>query len=138
MAFVVDAAKAVAVAIVPPKPGASDEAIYRWRLAIAGGVLFLSGSVTTHIALACGFLPAFFPGFARAGEVSDIKQTLVAMRADTLRGQIVEAVKDQCAAKDQKNFAAERAATDRKYGRIDEYRKVTGHDPDVPQCWEVP
>lgn len=138
MSLTVDIARATIGILIPPKTDASPEKVYHWRLAVAGGVMFLSGSLATHIALACGFLPTVFSGFAAAGDVTDVKNAILAMRADTLRGQIMETVKDQCNAHEQKNYTAERAATDRKYGRIDEYRKVTGRNPDVPQCWELP
>jgi hypothetical protein len=66
---------------------AEDVVAWRWFMAITTGVIGMG--LATHIALACGFIPSIYPGFASAADTQEIRQQLVQARAVDLEGRIL-------------------------------------------------
>lgn len=92
--------KAVAGAknLVPPKEGATDRHVRRWRLWIAGATFLNALGLSAHIALACGFAAPFYYGFAQADQVQRIQEDLAKRRITELMAQMLDAKQKQCAA----------------------------------------
>lgn len=92
--------KAVAGAknLVPPKEGATDQHVRRWRLWIAGATFLNALGLSVHIALACGFAAPFYPGFAQADQVQRMQEDLTKRRITELMTQMLDAKQKQCTA----------------------------------------
>lgn len=61
--------------LIPPKTN-DLEAQQRWRWVVFATLVSLGASLLLHIALACGMLPAIYPGFALESETKNITQKL--------------------------------------------------------------
>src|SRR4051812_30008198 len=95
----------VAAKLIPPHDADPDK-IYRWRVYTAGTVILMAAAIGTHIALACGFLPAFFPGFASAADMQTMAVQQRVMRAEILGDAIYTMQKDQCLSRSTGNLQA--------------------------------
>lgn len=100
-----DEVREFAARLKPPPSDADPTTVmaWRWFVAIVTGVNTLS--IATHILLACGFVPAVYPGFAKATEttsitaqVASIKDDLKASRVKALPALLLDAKQKQCAA----------------------------------------
>lgn len=124
----------LAVNLIPPHDG-DPEKIYRWRVILAGMVILMAGSIGSHIALACGFLPALFPGFASAEEVNNLAQQQIAMRVESLEDTLYNMRKDQCVAQSTGNLQAAQTQDQRIRDKLASYWKVTGGQRyELPPC----
>lgn len=120
-----DFANKVACALRPPPD--PNPAVVRWRWAVAllyGGFFVGLGS---HIALACGWMPLLFSGFASAAAVKE-NNTLV------LENMIYELRRDYCVAEDQDNLPAMQNLTLRIYDMQIRYVRTTGENYPLPDC----
>jgi hypothetical protein len=134
--------------LIPPRDDSDPEAVYRWRVKIAFSI-FLGGIVmTTHIALACGWLLFLFPGFASAGDLGELRRDLTVaqqqlseeardFRVELLDREIRGVRRDQCLAQQSGNQAALNYATDQLQGMIVLYRRLARSEYRLPQCDEL-
>lgn len=105
---IIEKAASAAKNLIPPKDGATDVHVRRWRLWIAGATFLNAAGLSIHIALACGFAAPFYPGFAQATDVGgvraemlEVKTDLRAKRIRDLGGLLLDAKQKQCAATGQ-------------------------------------
>lgn len=118
-------------ALRPPARGAdTDEMVaWHWRVAvITGGCLV---ALAFHIALACGFLTALHPGFAKASDLYALQQEWRESREAELEAKILDAKEKQCMANDG---ALRRLYTDSLQKLMVSYEKVSRRKYPVPDC----
>lgn len=124
----------VVVNLIPPHD-ADPEKIYRWRVFTAGTVIVMAAGIVTHIALACGFIPALFPGFASAADLKTLAQQQQAMRVESLGDSLYDMKKDQCIAENAGNLQAAETQDQRIREKRDAYRDISGgREYDLPPC----
>lgn len=75
-------ALAAAKNLIPPAEGASDIHVKRWRIWIAAATFLNALGLSAHIALACGFASPFYPGFAQANQLEDVRQDMATVKGD--------------------------------------------------------
>lgn len=122
------------LSLIPPHDG-DPEKIYRWRVLLAGTVIVMAGTFGTHIALAWGFMPAFFPGFASASEVRDVVKQQSAMRVESLGDALYNMQKDQCIARHTGNLQAAQTQDQRIREKRAAYRDISGgQNYELPPC----
>lgn len=93
---VIEKAVAGAKNLIPPAEGASETHVKRWRMWIAAATFLNALGLSAHIALACGFAAPFYPGFAQAGELKDLKDSLETRRVRELNTLLLDAKAKQC------------------------------------------
>lgn len=124
----------LAVNLIPPHD-ADPEKIYRWRVITAGVVIIMAAGTSFHIALACGFLPALFPGFASASDVQNITHQQIVMRVESLGDALYNLRKDQCISQQAGNLQAAQTQDQRIREKRAVYRDVSGgRDYELPPC----
>lgn len=120
--------------LIPPHDG-DPEKIYRWRVFLAGTVIAMAVGISVHIALACGFIPVLFSGFASASDLASLTQQQQTMRAEIVGDALYNLKKDQCMAQNAGNLQAAQSQDQRIREKRDIYRRITnGHDYDLPPC----
>lgn len=120
--------------LIPPHD-ADPEKLYRYRVIISGTVIAMAAGLTTHIALACGFIPSLFSGFASANDVANLASQQQEMRLESLGDAIYNIRKDQCAAQSAGNLQAAQGQDQRIREKREMYRKLAkGQDYDLPSC----
>lgn len=114
----------------PPKAQAHEQHIQKWRwtIAITTGVSTLA--LAFHIALACGFLGMFHPGFASAADVEQIRYERKVERQTDLEQKILETRKEQCGATGQ----LKSLYTSNLQKMLTEYERLAGSAYPVPDC----
>lgn len=124
--------KAVALGLKPPKRqstyGSDDHRAWMWSVSVILGAIVMSLSV--HIVLACGLLPAVFPGFVNAADFARVQQERAAEREANLEAQILQVIEKQCLSRG----AARTSYTQALQKLRVEYIKVTGRDYPLPSC----
>jgi hypothetical protein len=129
-----DKATDIALALIPPHDS-DPERIYRWRLTLAGVVVLMAGTISAHIALACGFLPVFFPGFANASDVQALNVQQTAMRQESLESALYNMQRDKCLALSGGNMQAALVQDQRIREKMAVYRQIShGQNYDLPPC----
>lgn len=124
----------VAGNLIPPHD-ADPEKIYRWRVYAAGTVIAMAAGITAHIALACGFVPVLFSGFANAADMQIMTMQQNVMRAEILGDTLYNMQKDQCIARASGNLAAAQTQDQRIREKRAAYREIMkGHDYEMPSC----
>ncbi|HEY4355967.1 MAG TPA: hypothetical protein VGN16_09485 [Acidobacteriaceae bacterium] len=124
----------IAANLIPPHD-ADAEKIWRWRVYLIGVVFAMAATIGTHIALACGFLPAIFPGFASAAEVTNISQQQQVMRVESLEDTLYTMKKDQCIAQSTGNLQAAQTQDQRIRDKLVAYKQVSGGQRyELPPC----
>lgn len=124
----------VATNLIPPHD-ADPEKIYRWRVYAAGAVILMATGLATHIALACGFIPALFPGFASAADMQTMASQQRVMRAEILDDTLYTMQRDQCLARASGNYQAAQAQDQRIREKRAAYRDIMdGRDYELPPC----
>jgi hypothetical protein len=120
--------------LIPPHDG-DPESIYRWRVYLAGTVILMAAGMITHIALACGFIPSLFSGFASASDVASLASQQQEMRVESLGDALYNMRKDQCVTQSAGNLQAAQGQDQRIREKRDLYRRLTkGQDYDLPSC----
>lgn len=120
--------------LIPPHDADPDK-IYRWRVYAAGTVILMALSLGTHIALACGFIPVLFPGFASAADMQTMAMQQRVMRAEILGDTLYNMQKDQCFARASGNLAAAQTQDQRIREKRAAYRAIThGDEYELPPC----
>jgi hypothetical protein len=120
--------------LIPPHDG-DPEKIYRWRVFLAGTVITVAAAVGVHIALACGFLPVLFSGFASASDVASLSRQQEDMRVEIVGDSIYNMRKDQCVSQSAGNLQAAQSQDQRIREKRDLYRQLTrGREYDLPPC----
>lgn len=89
---------AILMSINPPGPNATEEHKRRWRVNVSATLGVLVMTVGGSIALALGFFPAFFPGFASAADVASVNETLRQVRVAQLESELFDAHVKACQA----------------------------------------
>lgn len=94
--------------------------------------------VALHIALVCGFITMFFPGFVKADTYNDLQKTIQhtqqevsQLRADDIGTAIFNARERQC-----KTPANKGAYTLEMVRLMDLYFKLSGHTYNLRDCSE--
>ena len=102
---IIEKAATAAKNLIPPKDGATDVHVRRWRLWIAGATFLNAAGLSIHIALACGFASPFYSGFAQASDfkgvqadMMEVKTELRVKRINELGGLLLDAKQKQCSA----------------------------------------
>jgi hypothetical protein len=98
MMEIIEKAASAAKNLIPPKDGATDVHVRRWRLWIAGATFLNAAGLSIHIALACGFASPFYSGFAQASDMQALKDDQAKRRVTELMGQMLDAKQKQCSA----------------------------------------
>jgi hypothetical protein len=120
--------------LIPPHDG-DPEKIYRWRVFLAGTVIAMAAGLGTHIALACGFIPSLFSGFASASDVASLASQQQQMRVESVGDTLYNLKKDQCIAQNSGNLQAAQGQDQRIREKRDLYRILTrGREFDLPSC----
>lgn len=83
--------------LIPPID-ADPEHQYRWRLTMAVLMVITPVTLGLHIALACGYLKPFYPGFASAAAVDQANATLSTVLSNQDETKIITARTNQCKA----------------------------------------
>ena len=120
-------------AIIPPHD-ANSEKVFWWRLTLAGTVIAMAGMTTLHVALACGFLPAFFPGFANAADVRQMANEAREGRIESLDSDIYQKTKDWCVQLSNGNLGAAQALDLLIREKKMAYFKLSGQQYPQPPC----
>lgn len=124
----------LATNLIPPHDG-DPEKIYRWRVILAGTVIAMTAGLSAHIALACGFLPVLFPGFASASDMQTMAVQQRVMRAEILGDMLYNMQKDQCIARATGNLQAAQTQDQRIREKRAAYRDITqGQNYELPPC----
>lgn len=124
----------LAAKLIPPHDG-DPETIYRWRVYLAGTVIAMAVGMVAHIALACGFVPVLFSGFASASDVASLANQQQVMRVESLGDALYNMKRDQCIAQNAGNLQAAQSQDQRIREKRDIYRKLNkGQDYDLPPC----
>jgi hypothetical protein len=94
-------------------------------------------ALAIHIALACGMFSSVYPGFAQAGEmqkveqsVTDLSNELKAQRVGIIEASILDTKQKQCSASPE----VRRLYTESLQKLLIEYRNITKNDYPVPGC----
>jgi len=95
---VIEKAASAAKNLIPPKDGATDVHVRRWRLWIAGATFLNAAGLSIHIALACGFAAPFYSGFAQADQVESMKTDMAKRRLTELMSLMLDTKQKQCTA----------------------------------------
>lgn len=93
----------------------------RWRTNIAGFITLLCYAFLVSVTWSIGFVPYFGGGFARAQEVRDVKAELVARKIEEIETVLCMEQPSQQLMEYRRRLR-------------DEYRELTGREPDVPPC----
>jgi hypothetical protein len=137
MSLVVDAIKALGGGLVPPTD-ATEEHVFRYRLAVSASITFGGIIVAGHIAWACGFLSFIgMSGFAMADDVKLDEHRIVLLQKVQLEKNIRDLKREQCTAIIQKNQAALSSVTTDLASMKEAYREAINREPDVPHCNEL-
>jgi len=85
--------------LIPPKPH-DIHALLRWQWAIAASVIGLSAALLVHVALACGFVPSVFAGFASSEQMTKIESEISMITVLNLSQEMREDQMERCKTKD--------------------------------------
>lgn len=116
--------------LTPPKPDADPERIQQWRWFVALVTGVLAVGLTTHIAIACGFLPAIHPGFALASEVQNIRHERLLERETDLEAKLLEVRMKQC----ESEGVVRQLHTATLQKMLIEYKRLTDGEYPLPAC----
>lgn len=107
----------------PPSLHATPKEVHawQWKVFIVIGVLIVS--LAGHIAIACGYIAAVYPGFARADTVMEIQ-------VSSLEAQILDTRKSQCSSQGQANLLYTAAIQK----LLIKYTDVTSRSYPLPPC----
>ncbi len=87
-------------------------------------------ALAAHIALACGLITAVHPGFAKAGDIEDIRKERQIERQTDLELKILEVREKQCSS----NGQVRTLHTFSLQKMLVEYQKLAGSAYPVPSC----
>lgn len=119
----------------PPASGATAAQVQAWRWFVAS----ISGATTLalilHIAIACGYLTAVHPGFAKASDLQEIRDERRNERVTDLEAKILEAREKQCSLMAREQPPQLKALyTANLQKMLVEYLKLTGTAYPLPAC----
>jgi hypothetical protein len=121
-----------------PMPDASEsKQIFRWRQVVSLAILLLGASLVVGDALAWGFVPVLYGGFAQQTLVQTMTTSLTEVRASQVERTIIEARERQCYAQRESNMDALQFATEKLNDSLDAYKRAVGHAFRVPECNEL-
>ena len=86
--------------LVPPKTNDLEEQ-QRWRWVVFVGLTSTFLGLSVHIALACGWLPSIYAGFALASETKSIQQRVDVIATLALEREMRSKALELCQEKDQ-------------------------------------
>lgn len=96
-----DAATDAVKALIPPRTNDLD-AQQRWRWFVFAGIIGLALSLGIHIALACGYIPMFFAGFASSQDTKNIQTRVDVIASISLEREMRFKAGELCLTKDPK------------------------------------
>ena len=122
----------VAVKLVPPSDGATDRHVRAWRVYMAVMTSLTALGLSFHIALACGLLAPWYPGFASAAEVHALQEAAKQDRVTRLQVEILDLRQKQCRA--EAGSEIKRLLTIPLQDNLQTYKTLTGVDYPLPAC----
>lgn len=120
----------VAKGLVPPKTNDLEEQ-QRWRWVVFGSIVSLAGSFALHIALACGWIPTVYPGFASAVETQGLQSRLDLIATLNLEHEIRSKTAELC---NEKNRDRRIEINDEIAKLQREYLEIAKHWYPSPRC----
>lgn len=122
-------------ALIPPS-GADEKAIARWRIIVAGALIFLIVAQFGTTMFAMGRIP-YFSGYASIQQVENLNGILREFRITQLEEQIVRLRTRQCNALRARNQVAVEAVGDQLRTYLTAYRNLTTFQYPLPSCTEL-
>lgn len=86
--------------LIPPKTNDLEEQ-QRWRWVVFIGLIGVGSGLCLHIALACGWLPSFYSGFALASETQSIQRRVDVIATLALEREMRTKMLELCREKEQ-------------------------------------
>jgi hypothetical protein len=86
--------------LIPPKASDQDSQ-QRWRWVVFIGLVGLFAGLTAHIALACGWMPSVYSGFALSQDTKAIQQRVDVIATLALEREIRSKVLELCQERNQ-------------------------------------
>lgn len=131
-----DVARSGLKRLTPPTGPDDGPEFVAWRYFVAGSIVVLYGGLATHIALACGFMTALFPGFAKADGQSKLQSQVTELRLEGIETKLWDLRIRQCEAWSKQKptiaFTEKIRETQRKYAEL-----TNGHLYELPDCREL-
>lgn len=128
---------AIFLGLLPPREGHGSQ-VYRWRVTVAVMVMANAFAISGFSALAFGMVPMFFHGFAKADDVTTVKQQFSVIQTNQLDAKILDTRTRQCRAILGKNESALQFATERLQAELNDYQTLTGgRRYRLPGCEEL-
>lgn len=110
--------------LIPPKTNDLEEQ-QRWRWVVFVSIIGLTSSLLLHIALACGYIPALYAGFASATATEDIQRRVDVIATLSLQHEIRSKAIELCIEKSQ----------DKRNELNDDISKLQKEYHDIAQTW---
>jgi hypothetical protein len=126
----------VCAGLVPPH-GTEGNDVYRWRVTVAVMIMANSFGIIGLSAVAFGFAPVLFHGFASADAVHSVREQFAQIQTNQLDAKIMDTRTRQCRAIVTKNETALQFATERLQAELNEYMALTNKRYRLPECSEV-
>lgn len=120
-----------------PGPDGSPDHVQKWRNAVGISLVVLAAVFTAHLALACGWFPAVYGGFAKADDLSTLKDTVNEIRVYQVEAGLFTVRREQCAAVAGDNLQARAFYSEKLTGLQRQYWSLVGHDYPLPACGEL-
>lgn len=109
--------------------------VRRWRWMVFYSITGISSALIMHIALVCGYLPMFFPGFALASDQRATQSQVTAIRIEQLEARLFNLRKGQCDAIREGKSGLAYGQQIQPLARL--YRELTGDTYRLAECSEL-
>lgn len=117
-----------------PSHDAGAEEVYRWRLTVAGAIIFIGVMQVLTIGALIGWPAVLFAGYVQVADVADIKKQQVEIRIGQIEPLILDAREKQCLAD---NMDSLRFFTTQLNERLALYAAIARRDYRLPSCDEL-
>lgn len=116
--------------LAPPDPD-DREGQARWRWVVFAAMVVLGTSLTMHIAIACGYLPAISSGFALKSDQTNIQRRIDVIATLSIEHEIRGKTGELCREKDM----GRRWYLNDDVGKLQkEYKDILGYWYPTPGC----
>ena len=123
--------------LIPPEGDSGP--IYKYHITLSLWIFLMAAGISIHIALACGFVPVLYPGFATAGQWNTQEVLLARQQAQinrleqtSLGSQLFTMREKQCKAP----TGAKDVYTTQLNALYENYMSLTKQAPRLPGCEE--
>ena len=121
---IIETGVGLAKALVPPRTN-DLEAQQRWRWVVFIGLVGVISGLSLHIALACGWIPSLYPGFALASDTKSIQRRVDVIATLSLEHEMRAKALELCNEKSQQ----------RRSEINDDISKLQKEYHDISQIW---